>query len=106
MVEMRSVAPLVVALVTSHVSAAPLREAPRSAGAPTSSQPAPATRAAAEPAPEATPALDHALDHALDLDHARALLPGFDDCGDVTCLIERAYKADPKARQLALALWT
>src|SRR5262245_40182037 len=65
MVEMRWVALLVVALVTSPVSAAPL-----------------------------------------DLEGARALLPGFDDCGDVTCLIERAYKADPKARQLALALWT
>ena len=42
---------------------------------------------------------------ALNLDRARVLLPGFDDCGDVGCLIERAYAADPRARQLALALW-
>ena len=27
-------------------------------------------------------------------------------CDDVACLIERAYRTDPKARQLALALWT
>ncbi len=41
----------------------------------------------------------------IDLVRARELLPGFDDCGDVACLIERAYAADPKAQQLALALW-
>jgi hypothetical protein len=41
----------------------------------------------------------------IDLARARALLPGFDDCGDVVCLIERTYAADPRARQLALALW-
>lgn len=43
---------------------------------------------------------------AIDVPVARTLLPGFDDCGDVACLIERAYQADPKASQLALALWT
>ena len=41
----------------------------------------------------------------IELAHARTLLPGFDDCGDVACLIERAYRSDAKARQLALALW-
>lgn len=59
-----------------------------------------ASQAAAAPAvapPAGAPAID--------LGRARALLPGFDDCGDVTCLIERAYAPDPRARQLALALW-
>jgi hypothetical protein len=42
----------------------------------------------------------------IDLPIARAVLPGFDDCASVACLIERTYQADPKARQLALALWT
>jgi hypothetical protein len=55
--------------------------------------------AAAPPDPAPRPA-------ALDLARARELLPGFDDCSDVTCLIERAYAADPDARQLALALWS
>jgi hypothetical protein len=56
------------------------------------------TSATAAPAPTPTPGID--------LPVARTLLPGFDDCGDVPCLIERAYKPDDKARQLALALWT
>jgi hypothetical protein len=42
----------------------------------------------------------------IDLDHAKVLLPGFDDCDDVACLIERAYKSDAKARGLAMALWS
>ena len=42
---------------------------------------------------------------AIELQAARALLPESADCADVACLIERAYSADPKARQLALALW-
>lgn len=42
---------------------------------------------------------------AVDLPLAKALLPGGDECGDVECLIERAYKPDAKAKQLALALW-
>src|SRR6185503_13725138 len=41
----------------------------------------------------------------IELSLARTLLPGFDDCADVACLIERAYRSDPRARQLALALW-
>src|SRR5262245_22593600 len=44
---------------------------------------------------------------AIELSAARTLLPGGgDDCGDVACLIERAYRSDPKARALAMALWT
>jgi hypothetical protein len=42
----------------------------------------------------------------IDLPLARTLLPGADDCGDVECLIGRAYRSDARARQLALALWT
>jgi len=42
---------------------------------------------------------------AIDLPLARALLPGDTGCGDVACLIERAYQPDPRAKQLALALW-
>ena len=53
---------------------------------------------AAPPAPAPAPAIELAL--------ARTLLPGGDDCGDVECLIARAYRSDAKARQLALALWT
>jgi GNAT superfamily N-acetyltransferase len=53
--------------------------------------------APADPPPAATPAID--------LERARALLPGFDDCADVPCLIDRAYRKDPEARVLALALW-
>lgn len=37
---------------------------------------------------------------------ARALFPGAPGtCGDIECLIEHAYAADPKARALALALF-
>lgn len=43
---------------------------------------------------------------AIDLPLARTLLPGEGECGDVACLIERAYQPDAKAKQLALALWT
>ncbi|HEY0990938.1 MAG TPA: hypothetical protein VGD80_27980, partial [Kofleriaceae bacterium] len=43
---------------------------------------------------------------AIELSAARTLLPGGDDCSDVACLIERAYRSDGKARALALALWT
>src|SRR5262249_14208616 len=42
---------------------------------------------------------------AIELPLARTVLPGFDDCSDVACLIDRAYHSDAKARQLALALW-
>jgi hypothetical protein len=42
----------------------------------------------------------------MELPLARTLLPGNDDCGDVACLIERAYRSDARAKQLALALWT
>ena len=62
------------------------------------SQAAAAAPAGPDPASSAPPG-------GIALDHARALLPGFDDCGDVGCLIERAYAADSRARQLALALW-
>jgi hypothetical protein len=41
----------------------------------------------------------------IELALARTLLPGADDCGDVACLIARAYRSDATARQLALALW-
>ncbi|HEX7843911.1 MAG TPA: hypothetical protein VF469_40830 [Kofleriaceae bacterium] len=61
-----------------------------------------AWRAAAAPAPAAPPAPAPAID----LDHARALLPGGGECGDVPCLIERAYKLDDKAKELALGLWS
>jgi len=43
---------------------------------------------------------------AIDLPLARTLPPGDADCGDVACLIERAYQPDPREKQLALALWT
>lgn len=59
--------------------------------------PAPATPAPATPAP-ATPAID--------ISRARVLLPGGDDCAEVACLIDRAYRRDAGARRLALALWT
>jgi hypothetical protein len=42
---------------------------------------------------------------AVDLAVARELLPGGGGCGDVECLIEHAYAADPAATRLALALW-
>jgi hypothetical protein len=42
---------------------------------------------------------------AIELPVARSVLPAAEACGDVECLIEHAYRADPKARQLALALW-
>lgn len=42
----------------------------------------------------------------VDLPLARTVLPGAGECSDVECLIERAYQPDPKAKQIALALWT
>lgn len=42
---------------------------------------------------------------AIELSLARTLLPGGGECGDVECLIDRAYQGDAKARQLARALW-
>jgi hypothetical protein len=50
--------------------------------------------AAADPAP------------VVDLAAAHQVLPGAPDCADVACLIAHAYRADPEARTLALALWT
>ena len=67
------------------------------AAAPASAAPARAPSAAPAPA---------APEPEIDLAHARALLPGAGECGDVPCLIARAYEPDPKARQLALALWS
>ncbi|HET7504784.1 MAG TPA: hypothetical protein VFK02_27365, partial [Kofleriaceae bacterium] len=43
---------------------------------------------------------------AIELSVARSLLPAAEACDDVACLIERAYRADRKAGELALALWT
>jgi hypothetical protein len=60
----------------------------------------------ASPASPATPIeTGETAGSGISLLRARALLPGFDDCGDVVCLIERAYAADPGAQRLALALW-
>ncbi|MEP7050836.1 MAG: hypothetical protein ABJB12_10800 [Pseudomonadota bacterium] len=42
----------------------------------------------------------------IDVKMARQVFPGLDDCVDVPCLLTRAYRADPKAAQLALDLWT
>src|SRR5262249_60082205 len=75
-----------VAGVSQAVAAAPPGLAPASSGIETGE-------------PDSAP-------HGISLPRARALLPGFDDCGEVVCLIERAYAADPRARQLALALWS
>lgn len=61
-----------------------------------------ATPTPAAPAPPAAPTTPPA---AIDLARARQLLPGGDDCADVACLIDRAYRPDAKARALALALW-
>jgi hypothetical protein len=63
--------------------------------------------APADPAagPTAAPTAEPPADPPIDLARAKILLPGFDDCDDVPCLIERSYRADPRARQLALALW-
>ena len=36
---------------------------------------------------------------------AKEVLPGADDCGDVECVIGRAYRSDGKAKEIALALW-
>ncbi len=41
----------------------------------------------------------------VDLDAAKIVLPVEGECADVECLIERAYKSDAKAKDLALALW-
>jgi len=37
---------------------------------------------------------------------ARTMLPAADACEDVACLLDRAYRRDAAARDLALALWT
>jgi len=42
---------------------------------------------------------------ALDLDAAKQVLHATSDCADVECLIRSAYQPDPKAAELALALW-
>jgi len=66
-----------------------------------SATPVTAAPAAPLPAPAAAPSPDPPIELSL----AKSLLPGYDACGDVECLIERAYKPDRKAKQLALALW-
>ncbi|HEX3477941.1 MAG TPA: hypothetical protein VHT91_23120 [Kofleriaceae bacterium] len=85
---MRLAAVIAVAVVAQAVAAAP---------------PGPGAARPATP-PASGDAADSAF-RGLSLSRARTLLPGFDDCGDVVCLIERAYAADPRARQLALAMW-
>ncbi|HEU4733738.1 MAG TPA: hypothetical protein VFT22_37860 [Kofleriaceae bacterium] len=42
---------------------------------------------------------------AVELSVARSLLPAAEACDGVECLIERAYRTDRKAGELALALW-
>jgi hypothetical protein len=42
---------------------------------------------------------------AIDLDTAKRVLHVAGDCASVECLLQRAYQADPKAAELALALW-
>jgi hypothetical protein len=39
------------------------------------------------------------------LEGARAALPGAAACADVPCLIDRAYRADERARAIAQAMW-
>jgi hypothetical protein len=80
---------VVVSFLAWLAAAAPVPAAPATPTSPGGA----AARATPPPAP------------AIDLAHARALLPGFDDCQDVACLIERAYQPDARARELALALW-
>ena len=41
----------------------------------------------------------------VELEAAKQLLPGADDCQSIGCLIESAYRGDPKAAELALRLW-
>jgi hypothetical protein len=106
---MRLVALILVAALVAWQAATALAPAAPAPPAPPA-QPAtrkapPAAPAPAIAAPEA-PAQAPAPAAIIDLDRARALLPGFDDCGDVPCLIDRAYQSDTRARQLALALWT
>jgi len=87
---MRSVAVLALAVAAGigvgawRTSAAPAASPPTSSTAPASPAPPPV----------------------IDLARAKALLPGFDDCADVACLIDRAYRPDARARELALALWS
>lgn len=42
---------------------------------------------------------------AITFEQAAAILPMVEGCADVPCLIERAYRRDAKARELALGLW-
>lgn len=85
----------VVVLCSAWLAAAPA-PAPGAPGGAAAPPPAAASTPPPEPPPEPP---------AIDLDRARVLLPGGSDCGDVACLIGRAYKPDPRARELALALW-
>ena len=41
----------------------------------------------------------------VELDAARRLLPGAASCETTECLLEHAYRGDPKASELALGLW-
>jgi hypothetical protein len=42
---------------------------------------------------------------AVELDAAKRLLPSTEPCESVACLLEHAYRTDPKASELALGLW-
>lgn len=42
---------------------------------------------------------------AITVEQAAAILPTAEDCTDVPCLIEQAYRRDPKAQAIALGLW-
>ena len=54
----------------------------------------------------ATPArADDQAVPAITVEQAAVLLPTAKACADVPCLLEQAYRRDPKARALALALW-
>ena len=57
--------------------------------------------AAAAPAASAAPTPTPTVD----LARARRLLPGFDDCADVACLIERAYSPTRRRARSRSALW-
>ncbi len=48
---------------------------------------------------------DGVSESAVDLAAAKQLLPGNDACESTECLIEHAYRDDPRASALALALW-
>jgi hypothetical protein len=94
-------ATVVVLMAWRATAQAPAPRSPDAARTPAAPRPAAPRPAAPQPAAPQPPAPQPAID----LDHARQLLPGFDECGDVPCLIERAYKPDAKARALAMTLW-